>query len=421
MTPQNLALRYGAEEHMLPLPGHCHILQLREQQAVITPDLFQVRLQGFLSKTPLDLSRPILVVADKTRLCGYPEYLPLLVQELERHGMEADRLRIIVAYGTHARQSDAECRRAYGKIYDRLTFIHHDSLETDSFVEVGVTSRGVPIRHRRDLTQASCIITMGAISHHYFAGYGGGRKLIFPGCGERSAIYANHALYLDRNNGCIAAGCQPGKLEDNHLAADLFEIEETLPASLAIHGILNAYGDVCELLVGRGREVFVAACALHAKACEIRSSQYDLVVASCGGFPKDINFIQSHKAVHNAGMFVRDGGLLLLYAECRDGIGSTTFLPWFELGGFSEALDRLAHHYVGNGGTALAMMAKTARIRIGLISNLDVGICRQIGVEYWKHEQVLTNLAGLGDKVSVACIPNAGLLVRSGESASFDF
>jgi lactate racemase len=414
MTPQVFALRYGTEEWTLPLPDHCHILQVREQPPVITPDLFQARLQGFLWETPLDLSRPILVVADKTRLCGYPQYLPLLVEELERHGMEAGCLHVIIAYGTHARQSDAECRRAYGKMYDRLTFIHHDCLDAANFVEVGVTSRGIPIRHRRDLFEASAVITMGAVSHHYFAGYGGGRKLIFPGCGERAAIYANHALYLDRNKGCIAAGCQPGRLEDNPLAADLWEIEDTLPASLAIHGIMNEHGDVCELLLGRGREDFFAACALHAKACEVPSARYDVVVASCGGFPKDINFIQSHKAVHNAGMFVRDGGLLLLYAECRDGIGSTTFLPWFELGGFAQAFQRLTDGYAGNGGTALAMMTKTGRIRIGLISNLDISICRQIGVECWQHEQVLIHLADLGDKVSAACIPNAGLLVRRG-------
>ena len=152
MTSQVLALRYGMEERTLPLPDHCHILQVREQPHVITPDLFQARLQGFLKKTPLDLARPILVVADKTRLCGYPQYLPLVVEELEKHGMEADRLRVIIAYGTHARQSDAECRRAYGKMYDRLAFIHHDCLDADNFVEVGVTSRGIPIRHRRDLT-----------------------------------------------------------------------------------------------------------------------------------------------------------------------------------------------------------------------------------------------------------------------------
>ena len=62
-------------------------------------------------------------------------------------------------------------------------------------------------------------------------------------------------------------------------------------------------------------KIFLEACETHGKNCEIPPAAFDIVVASCGGYPKDINFIQSHKAVHNAAMFVRDGGLLLLYAE----------------------------------------------------------------------------------------------------------
>ena len=106
----------------------------------------------------------------------------------------------------------------------------------------GRTGRGTPIRFRRDLLEASAIITMGAVSHHYFAGYGGGRKLIFPGCGERQAIYKNHGLYLDGAAETIAEGCQPGILDGNPLAEDLFEIEDRLPADLAIHGILDSHG-----------------------------------------------------------------------------------------------------------------------------------------------------------------------------------
>ncbi len=411
MTATIFDMSYGCETLSLSLPASTVSLQVREQRQVITPELFEARLSGFLQQHPLDLSRPVLVVADKTRLCGYPEYLPLLVRVLETQGMAAAALKILIAYGTHPRQSDEECRRAYGALYDQLTFIHHDCRETALFTDLGRTVRGVPVRLRADLLAASAIITMGAISHHYFAGFGGGRKLIFPGCGEREAIYANHALYLDGAAGQIASGCQPGNLVDNPLALDLFEIEERLPASLAIHGILDSHGGLCELLVGRGRENFAEACAVHSAACATTSPRFDLVIASCGGFPKDINFIQSHKAVHNAAMFVRDGGLLLLYAECRDGIGSTTFLPWFEMGGFPEAFRRLAERYEGNGGTALAMMEKTRRIRIGLVTGLDKRTCRLIGVERWDHAGVCEHLTGLGAKDSIACIPNASLLV----------
>lgn len=407
-----LYIAYGTDQLALSLPAHTRQLQLQEPQQVISPVLFQKRLADFLRQKPLDLSRPVLVLADKTRLCGYPDYLPLLISGLEQHGMDSANLKIIIGYGTHARQSDDECRQAYGAVYDQFSFIHHDCQQKDGFKEIGHTSRGTPIRFRRDLLEASAILTMGAVSHHYFAGYGGGRKLVFPGCGERDAIYINHGLYLDGAAGTIARGCQPGILDGNPLAEDLFEIEEKLPADLAIHGILDSHGGLTDLLIGHGRENFLEACRRHGKNCEISAPSFDLVVASCGGFPKDINFIQSHKAIHNAAMFVRDGGLLLLYGECRDGIGSKTFLPWFTMDSFDAAFKELCQHYQGNGGTALAMMTKLQRIRIGMVSSLDAATCRLIGVERWSHDQVAAHLAEQRKEQTIACIANASLTVK---------
>ena len=48
-----------------------------------------------------------------------------------------------------------------------------------------------------------------AISHHYFAGYGGGRKLIFPGLGEKESIYQNHKLFIDKKK-----STSPGLVEN---------------------------------------------------------------------------------------------------------------------------------------------------------------------------------------------------------------
>ncbi len=177
--------------------------------------------------------------------------------------------------------------RAYGDSYTTLTFVHQDCRDRNSFVELGRTKRGTPIRLRRDLMEASAILTMGAVSHHYFAGYGGGRKLVFPGLGEREAIYANHALYLDRKTGSIAEGCRPGNLADNPLAEDLFEVENARPADLAIHGIVDSHSALADLVVGSGRAPFLAACARHGASCEIRSRRFAAVVASCGGYPKE--------------------------------------------------------------------------------------------------------------------------------------
>ncbi len=401
----------GEKQLETNFPADTPVLSIREPESIITTVLFRSRLQQFLSNTPLDLTNPILIVTDKTRLCDYPIYLPLLTEVLEQHGMQPNSLRIVIAYGTHPPQSDVESKKLYGEIFETHDFIHHDCRESEQFVELGMTSRGTPVRVRHDIMASSAVITMGPIVHHYFAGYGGGRKLIFPGCGERQAIYKNHSLYLDTTQKSLAPLCQPGVLTDNPLAEDLLEVARYKSADLAIHGILNAHGQVTDVLFTSTMEEYVKGCAIHGSNCEIESQEFELVVASCGGFPKDINFIQCHKAIHNAAMFVKDGGLLVVYSECRDGIGSETFLPWFEMGDYETAYEKLSEKYEGNGGTALSMMTKLKRIRIAMITDLDEQVCALIGVEKWKHSQLEELLEK--SKTTPAWISNASLLVMA--------
>ncbi len=409
--PTPIRVPYGVDGAELTLPTDTMLLQPDDPQPVLTPARYRRLLADGIDRADPDLSRPILVVTDKTRLCAYPDYLPITVAVInEIRGADAP-FPIIIAYGTHPRQSDEESLRCYGRLYHDWPFTHHDCDDFSLFAECGTTSRGTPVRLRRDLLRASAVITMGPICHHYFAGYGGGRKLIFPGCGERDAIYRNHGLFLDRRQRRLAPGCQPGLIEANPIADDLFEIEDHLPASLAIHGLQDSHGSICDFLVGSGRDLYHQACRRHARTFEVDIPPQDIVIASCGGFPKDINFIQAHKALHHSAAFVRDDGLLVAFAQCRDGIGSQTFLPWFTPDGFAGAFDRLAARYEGNGGTALALQSKTRRIRIALISNLDEQTCRLIGVEKWTIAEVEALLARPDGRI--AWLENASLLVNT--------
>jgi nickel-dependent lactate racemase len=402
-------LAYGRESVPFTCAAPPELLRVRDPAPAVDAALFRERVRAFLDAARLDLRRPAVVVADKTRLCGYPIYLPVLLAALLERGAPDDGLSLFIAYGTHGRQSEAESRSAYGEAYGRFGWVHHGCDDHALFVELGRTGRGTPVRLRADILEASCLITFGAVSHHYFAGFGGGRKLVFPGLGERAAIHANHGLFLNRERRALSAGCRPGQVAGNPLAEDLAEVERFKPADMAVHGILDSHGRVCDLMVGRGQAHFEAACRRHAAHCEAGGGPFAQVIASCGGAPKDINFIQSHKAVHHAAAFTADGGRLIVLARCPDGIGSATFLPWFDLGGFQPAFERLAQGYVGNGGTALAMMAKTRRIRIALATDLDEAAVKSMGCEKISLDQARQEVAADGPW---AVIPNASLLVR---------
>jgi nickel-dependent lactate racemase len=326
MPLHTLALRYGRATLKLQVPDSAEILDCREPQSSLSHAAFLQSLAGVLPMR-LPAGRIAIVVADKTRLCGYPLVLPWLLEGLLARGAHRQQIVFYIAYGNHAPQSEAESLAAYGAVFREYSFIHHDSTDVRLFAELGMTCRGTPVRVRKDLIAAGLIITVGAISHHYFAGFGGGRKLLFPGLGEQQAIWHNHRLFLDSSRRTLAPGCRPGQMEGNPLAEDLAEIDRLSPPSLALHGLLDSEGAVANVRFGRTYEDFLRACAEHDRSFRAGGrKRYDLVLASAGGFPKDINLIQAHKAIDNAAAFVRDGGTLVMLAECPDGIGSTTFL-----------------------------------------------------------------------------------------------
>jgi nickel-dependent lactate racemase len=279
------------------------------------------------------------------------------------------------------------------------------------FEYVGVTKQGTPVTIRKDILKSSLLFTFGAISHHYFAGFGGGRKLLFPGLASRKAVYHNHGLFLDRKTRSLAKGCQPGVLEKNPLAEDLKEMDGFMPQKISIHGILNSSGKVCRLMVGNSYNDFLKACLVHDSFYRYASGdKYDLVVASSGGYPKDINFIQAHKSVHNAAAFVKNGGTLVVLSECVDGIGSNYFMKYLETGSFEAAFAMLENKYEGNGGTALSMMLKTKRIKICMVTALEDSVCEILNVQKIAEEDVQRLVSE--EKGSLAVIQNASILVK---------
>ena len=409
---KNTVFKYGKTFYDIKVPDRADTLSIREPDFHISRKRF---VKDFSLQLPEDLPNCqaiSIVVADKTRLCDYKTYLPWVLDVLLQKGIKNRQVQFFIAYGTHARQSDKECLNTYGDIYQKYRFIHHDCTDKSLFTHLGKTSRGTKVHVRKDILESDLIITFGALSHHYFAGYGGGRKLMFPGLGYKPDIYQNHGIFLDKNLKKLSSGCRPGNFKNNPLALDLKQIDDFIETQrVSIHGILDSKGKVCQFIAGKTYNDFLTACkTLDSFYKPATEKLYDLVIASCGGFPKDINFIQAHKAINNAAMFVKDKGSLIVLAQCVDGIGSDTFIEYFNYHNFSQAFDVLEKDYKGNGGTALSMMAKTGRINIFLKTTLDDKICNKIGVKKIKAAMIQTLIENF--KHDMACIENASLLIR---------
>lgn len=404
-------IKYGKRTIPVSIPKAFELFEIKEPEFGIDKKQFLDKLLAVLPNDKEKYTNVGVVLSDKTRLCGYPLYLPWLIEALRNKGTHKENIIFYIAYGTHAFQTDQESLDSYGETFSNYKFVHHNCNDEEAMKDLGHTKRGTPVKIRADILNSSLLITFGSISHHYFAGFGGGRKLLFPGLAAKASIYSNHGLFLDKENGDLHPGCQPGNLEKNPIAEDLKEIDDLLPAKISIHGILNSSGKVCKLMIGTNYKDFLNAGSEHNKYFKSGiKKQYDMVIASSGGYPKDINFIQAHKSLHHAAAFVRDGGKLVLFSECIDGIGSETFMKYLEPGSFSEAFKALKDNYEGNGGTALSLMKKTGRIEVYLCTSLDEQTCKILRIHKLIEEDV--NSVIESHSGSVAVIENASLLIK---------
>ena len=334
-------------------------------------------LDAPIDSSPLeDLIAPghtvLIVASDVTRATGGAQIINLLVRRLIQNGIQPSDIAIIFATGIHrAVRPDEKIELLTPFIAQRIRTIDHDAYDLSHLVQLGAMEDGMPIEVNRALKDFSKIILTGAVGFHYFAGFSGGRKSICPGLTSAQTIEATHMLALDFERGGRRAGVGAGLLQGNAVNEACERIAAMVDPAFLVNAIVDERGRVEQVFAGHWR-------ATHRRACDVYSSSHteqirskrEVVIVSCGGSPYDINMIQAHKALDMAAEACVKGGAIILLAECRDGLGRADFLKWFDSPD-SRALERrLRDSYEVNGQTAWALLTKTERFRVYLLSEL---------------------------------------------------
>jgi nickel-dependent lactate racemase len=314
----------------------------------------------------------LIVVSDATRATASAQILNLLVRRLIQNGVSPADLAIIFATGIHRPVTpDEKIELLTPFIAQRVKTIDHAAYDSSQMLSLGTTDRGTPVAVNRALRDFSHVIITGAIGFHYFAGFTGGRKSICPGLASAHTIEATHMLALNFETGGRRWGVGAGLLDGNAVHEECERIAALIEPRFSINTVVDERGRAVRIHAGEWR-------AAHREGCEQYLSNHSVeiearravVVASCGGYPHDINFIQAHKSLDMAAQACRDGGALILLAECRDGLGRPDFLKWFAEKD-SRALEaRLRDAYEVNGQTAWSLLTKAERYRIYLVSEL---------------------------------------------------
>lgn len=327
----------------------------------------------------------LIVVSDATRATASAQVVNLLVRRLIQAGVSPSRTAVIFATGIHRPVSEKEKVELLTPfIVQRLRILQHDAYDRTKLTTLGKTEHGVTVEVNSALREYSRVFVIGGITFHYFAGFTGGRKSICPGLASAETIEATHMLALDFERGGRKAGVAAGRLDGNAVHEECERVASLVAPAFGINTIVNEDRRAVRMFCGDWRLAHRAACEYYLDQHSVAiPAKRDIVIASCGGFPHDINMIQAHKALDMAALACNEGGTIILLAECSDGLGRPDFLKWFDESD-SRALEaRLVNGYEVNGQTAWALLTKAERYRVYLISELpseDVKPMRMIPV-----------------------------------------
>jgi len=343
----------------------------------------------------------LIVVSDATRATGSAQVVNLLVRRLIQGGMSAANVAVIFATGIHRPVTPEEKIQLLTPfIVQRVRVLDHDACKLESLIGLGATESGTPVAVNRALKEFDHVVIIGAIGFHYFAGFTGGRKSICPGLAAATTVEATHMLALDFENGGRRVGVGTGLLDGNRVHEECERVAGLVKPTFGINTVVDERGRIVQLYVGHWREAHRQGCLDYLSNHSVRiPARRDVVISSCGGFPYDINLIQAHKTLDMAAYACRDGGTIILLAECRDGLGRPDFLKWFQETD-SRALEaRLRSGYEVNGQTAWSLLTKAERFRVLLVSELpqdNVRLMRMIPASSLDEALSEVNLQGEG-------------------------
>lgn len=381
-------LKYGDRAVPCPLPNAAWLTAPLAAQRPDPHAAIHAALAAPLGTPPLaDIVTPgervVVVTSDITRPTGSEHYLPILVDELNRCGISDADIEIVIGLGIHRRQTTAEHRKIVGSLYGRVRVVDHDCDDPAQLVDLGRTASGLPVEINRRVIEADRVIVTGTVSLHYFAGFGGGRKGLVPGVASRKTCMATHfAIFNPPELGGRQPAARPANLAGNPVHEAILAAARMVGPDFLLNTVLTTDKRIAAVFCGELEQAHLAGCALARELYAVPMARpAELAIVSCGGHPKDINFIQAHKALDYGVQAVKPGGTVILLAACPDGFGNPTFFDWFRYQDLAEFEATLRTHYEINGQTAYATLSKARIWRVILVSGFTAEQTARMGME----------------------------------------
>ena len=314
-------LAYGSGHLPIEVPDDrttviepAHIDGLADEKTAVTGALQNpIGSQALLERISTD-TKICIAFTDITRATPNDRIIPWLLEHL---GGPGDNITLLNQLGTHRPNTRDELETLLTpEVVANYRVLNHEPENPEALVQVGTTADGTPALLNRHIVEADLRIVTGFIEPHFFAGFSGGVKGIMPGCAGLETVMSNHGA---KNIGDPRATF--GVTDGNPLWEELRDIALKTGPSFVLNVTLNEQRDITNVFAGDILEAHRAGCAfVKDSAMQPVEQPFDIVVTTNSGYPLDLNLYQGVKGMSAGARVLKEGGTLILAAECREGV-----------------------------------------------------------------------------------------------------
>ena len=368
MDSKTISLKYGKGDMTFDLPRDQEFHTIRGEGYPPLPDVeaaYRQALDHPIDSPPLrEVVKPgetvALLVSDITRTWQRnAETLITLIEYLNEAGIPDENITIVIAVGFHRGNTDEEFIEICGdKVCHRVRVVNHDALELDNMVYLGKTSRGTEVSVNRIVKDVDKVILTGGCIFHFMVGYGGGRKIIMPGISSVTTIQQCHmwAMGPEMGSGTNRLS-ESGRTKGNPSHEDMVEVAAFVKPDFMVNVAPNEEGELAGIFAGNWMTAWLEATRLVDKIFRVNiEARADIVIASAGGYPKDINIYQLTKTLDNASYAMKPGKVSIILAELSDIREPEAFFKYFEYGSKLALEKEVRDHFTIAGWAALKTM-----------------------------------------------------------------
>jgi len=258
-----------------------------------------------------------VIIPDETRCCPTKEILVPILQEFEESKL--NKIEILIGNGLHRGMSKKERMESLGKeIVEKYIVTNHSATDDRQLIDLEkITSYGTPVILNKIAWKSDCVLGIGLVEPHFFAGFSGGRKTILPAIAGKDAILNNHSYDMIKN-----PYASYGKMKGNPIHDDMMEFMNFINLQFIINVTINNKNETTQIFAGNPTEAHRQAVNFVNTYGRVKlHSSAEIVIVSNGGYPLDRNLYQSVKGIATASNVVKEKGVIIMVAECRDGLG----------------------------------------------------------------------------------------------------